>query len=226
MLTPYYKDDSVTIYNTECQNLMHELEGTVVTDPPYNIGYHYDGYADNLNKDDYLALLKIACRKPSIIIHYIEDLFDVSRVLDELPSRVVAWVYPSNTARQWRGIAWFGITPDFRKCGQDYRNPTDKRIAERIERGEKARLYDWWEVNQIKNVGKEKTSHPCQIPLEVMRRVLSITDSETFIDPFAGSGTTGRAAKDLGRKAILIERNEQYCEIAAKRLSQEVLPLC
>jgi len=50
-------------------------------------------------------------------------------------------------------------------------------------------------------------------------------DVQTILDPFAGSGTTGRAAKDLGRKCVLIEREERYCEIAANRMRQEVLPL-
>jgi DNA modification methylase len=50
-------------------------------------------------------------------------------------------------------------------------------------------------------------------------------DVQTILDPFAGSGTTGRAAKDLGRKAVLIEREEKYCEIAARRMLPEVLPL-
>ena len=58
-----------------------------------------------------------------------------------------------------------------------------------------------------------------------MTRILRITDAEVFIDPFAGRGTTGRAAKDLGRKAVLIEREEKYCEIAARRMGQEVLAL-
>ena len=68
--------------------------------------------------------------------------------------------------------------------------------------------------------------HPTQKPLALMLWCIGLAgDVQTILDPFAGSGTTGRAAKDLGRKATLIEQEERYCEIAASRMAQEVLPL-
>ena len=56
------------------------------------------------------------------------------------------------TAKQHRGIGFWNVHPDFRKVGQPYKNPNDKRIAKRIAEGKKARLYDWWNINQVKNV--------------------------------------------------------------------------
>ena len=68
--------------------------------------------------------------------------------------------------------------------------------------------------------------HPTQKPLELMHWCLNFApNASTILDPFMGSGTTLRAAKDLGRKAIGIEIEERYCEIAAKRLAQGVLNL-
>ena len=69
-------------------------------------------------------------------------------------------------------------------------------------------------------------AHPTQKPIALMQWCIDLAgDVETILDPFAGSGTTGRAAKDLGKKAVLIEREEKYCEIAARRLGQQVLAL-
>jgi site-specific DNA-methyltransferase (adenine-specific) len=73
----------------------------------------------------------------------------------------------------------------------------------------------------------EKNGHPVVKPLPWILWAVGLgsTVTDTILDPFMGSGTTLRAAKDLGRRAIGIEIEEKYCEIAAKRLSQEVLPL-
>jgi len=73
-----------------------------------------------------------------------------------------------------------------------------------------------------------QNEHPTQKPLSLFTFCIlhadSIAINNTILDPFMGSGTTLRAAKDLGRKAIGIEIEEKYCEIAVRRLQQEVFP--
>ena len=72
---------------------------------------------------------------------------------------------------------------------------------------------------------KEHKSHPTQKPLKLITQIVNDFSDEDniLLDPFMGSGTTLRAAKDLGRKSIGIELEEKYCEIAVERLRQEVL---
>jgi len=72
--------------------------------------------------------------------------------------------------------------------------------------------------------GQEERYHPTQKPLEVMTWALSMAgEVSTVLDPWMGSGTTLRACKDFGKSCVGIDREERYCEIAAKRLAQEVL---
>lgn len=194
----------------------------IVTDPPFNIGYHYNNYKDNLKIDEYHRMLKDVFQyAPSVVIHYPEELYKISFNIGHFPDEIVSWVYNSNTAKQHRDIAFFGIKPDLRKGGQEYKNPTDKRIAKRISEGKKARLYDWWEINQVKNVSKDKTDHPCQMPIEVMRRIITILPEDYLIvDPFAGSGTTAVACKELGRDFIMIEQDKKYIHIIKDRIKK------
>ena len=192
----------------------------IVTDPPFNIGYHYNEYDDNMGADEYYQMLQEVFQYSSfVVVHYPEEIYKIAFQVGEFPERVVSWVYNSNTAKQHRDIAFFGVKPDFRKMSQPYKNPTDKRIAKRIAEGKTARGYDWWNVNQVKNVSKDKTSHPCQMPVEVMNRIVGIIPEEyTIVDPFMGSGTTGVACKNLNRNFIGIELDETYYNIAKQRI--------
>lgn len=72
---------------------------------------------------------------------------------------------------------------------------------------------------------RECVDHPTQKPLKLMRELLRVTKAANVIDPFMGSGTSLVAAHESGLNAVGIELNERYCEVAAKRLAQEVLPL-
>ena len=141
------------------------------------------------------------------------------------PEKVVSWVYNSNTAKQHRDIAFFGVKPDFRQVRQPYKNPNDKRIRKRIQEGHGGgRLYDWWNVNQVKNVSKDKTIHPCQMPQVVMDNIIGIlpkADNTIVIDPFMGSGTTGVACMKYHVDFIGVEIDPDYFAVSEARLKQE-----
>lgn len=193
----------------------------IVTDPPFNIGYHYSTYKDKMPEQDYYdMLLKIVGGVPSVVIHYPESLHELSIKLGQAPTKVVSWVYNSNTAKQHRDIAFYGIKPNFTQVPQPYKNPNDKRIKELIAKGKLGgRLYDWWNINQVKNVSKDKTNHPCQMPLEVMENIIGILPRDAvIIDPFMGSGTTGVACLKYGVDFIGIEQDDNYYNIAQNRL--------
>ncbi len=194
--------------------------GLTITDPPYNQDYKYNNYKDKLKEEEYIDLLS-KIPKPCVLIHYPEETINLLPKALGRCEQTVAWIYNSHTAKQSRIISWWGCRPDFTLIRQPYKNPNDKRIKQRIANGgQGAKLYDWWNINQVKNISKEKTAHPCQIPEEVIRRIITLTakDGELIIDPFCGSGTTLKAAKDLGFDAIGYEISKEYCDIIKERL--------
>jgi len=214
------------IINDDFRNHLHLFDGIcyVISDPPYNQKYHYSEYGDNESVDDYGSMLNDAFGgQQSVIIQYPEAFMNIiSKVMfADVCEQSVAWVYNSNTAKQHRLITWWNCKPDMKKISQPYKNPTDKRIAKRIAEGKSARGYDWWEINQVKNVSKKENPHPCPIPYEVARRIImsTVPPGGLVVDPFAGSGTVLKAAKDLGYDYLGFEIDKKYYDYAVTQLT-------
>lgn len=198
-------------------------DGITITDPPYNQGYAYNKYKDKINEEEYIKLLS-KIPTPCVIIHYPEETINLlPKAIKEKCEEVVCWVYNSNTGKQSRLISWWGCRPDFKKVRQPYKNLNDKRIQKRIAEGKTgAKLYDWWNINQVKNVSKEKTKHPCQIPEEVIEKIILTTAEKgvDIIDVFGGSGTTNIVAERLGYNSYYYDVDGYYCMIAQKRAKE------
>lgn len=218
---PLFGDELVVL--GDARELIKEIpnEAFLISDPPYNQGYHYSQYKDSLKEKEYQNLLfDVFHGRKAVIILYPEQIINLlgAGLLGRC-EEVVAWVYNSNTAKQHRLVTWWNCKPDFRRIGQQYKNPTDKRIAKRIAEGKKARLYDWWEINQVKNVSKKHT-HPCPIPAELARRIILITTQpgDLVVDPFCGVGTILRAAKETNRNCVGFEIDANYYKEARNNL--------
>ena len=197
-----------------------------VTDPPYNQGFKYDIYDDNLGYQEYIDLLS-DIPSPRVMIHYPEETINIlpHAYKGEFCDEVITWVYNGNLNKHSRSISFWGIKPNYNRVKQPFKNLNDKRIQKLIENGsEGARSYDWFNLPQVKNVSKEKTQHPCQIPIKVFERIIKliVPDNEyektVIVDPFCGSGSSGVACKNLGLKYLGFEISNNYWEIARNNL--------
>jgi DNA modification methylase len=213
-LTPYYQDDACTIYHGDCREILPHLEPVdlVLTDPPYGINHPTD-YADR-------GRSKLAACRNYPKVHDDNKPFDAAWLLGIGKARIL-WggnYYPNlPISSGW--LVWDKERPD------DLDQATCELAWTDCVKGVRRFRHMW---NGMLRASSESLEHPMQKPEALMRWCMSLRwtrDFATVLDPFMGSGTTLRAAKDLGRKAIGIEIEEKYCEIAVRRLSQEVLPL-
>jgi len=213
-MTPYYQDEWVTIYHGDCREILPELPKVdlVLTDPPYGLEgaktqkNAYASYQDSSEGLD--AIIEEIVTPLTIgpaVVALTPGVTNIRRYPQ--PSWVLCWTCPAGAGRGpwgfscWQPILVYGQDP-YLKSGKGSR-------PDLIQHTETA----------------EKNGHPCPKPIGVWRKIaLRVYPEGTgpILDPFMGSGTTLRAAKDLNRKAIGIEIEEKYCEIAAKRMSQEV----
>lgn len=203
-MKPYYEEPGITIYLGDCRDILPHLEPVdlVLTDPPYG---------GVLNKKHGHGKLKEA------VIKYGNSDWDykpepsVFKQLISAGKSIIIWggnyfsdCLPVN--RCW--LVWDKLNGDssFADCELAWTN-----LDQAVRKFPK-------HIATIEN-----RTHPTQKPIELMSWCINQAgEPQTILDPFIGSGTTLRAAKDLGRKAIGIEIEEKYCEISVKRLQQEV----
>jgi site-specific DNA-methyltransferase (adenine-specific) len=212
-MKPYFQDESVTIYHADCRDILPLLPkvGLVLTDPPYGIAHPTD-YASR-------GRGKLAnCRDYAPVYG------------DDGPFDPAAWLGMDVPLILWGGNHYASRLPD-----SDGWLVWDKQRPEALDQStcelawtnciHGVRIFHWlW--NGMMRRGDEDLVHPTQKPVALFKWCLQwLSDARLILDPFMGSGTTLRAAKDLGRKAIGIEIEEKYCEIAAKRMSQSVMAL-
>lgn len=216
-MKPYYEHEGITIYHGDCKEIWHEVPrevDAIVTDPPYGINWNTDysklkGYGRN--------------KKPNIggkvwgKIHQDDEPFDPAFWLHYPKIIMFGYNHFANKLPTGTCLVWQKCEPS--KTGNSF-----------LSECELAWMKGGHGVYIQKKAHKHgecvsEYMHPTQKPVEIMQWCISKLKLESYqeiLDPYMGSGTTLVAAKELGYKAIGIEIEEKYCEIAAKRLSQEV----
>ena len=206
--------DGITLYHADCRDVLPLLEpgsvGVIVTDPPYGINHptNYRG-----RKRDKLA----ACRNYPPC-HGDGEPFDPSAILSfGIPS--VLWGanhYASRLPDASGWLVWDKERPD------DFDQATVELAWTNYVKGARRLRYRW---HGMLRDGHEPLWHPMQKPAALMKWILGLrwTPPGTVLDPYAGCGPVGVAAKDFGRRCIMVEIEEKYCDIAARRLEQGVL---
>lgn len=215
MIKPYYEDTKagITIYHGDCREILPQLPKVdlVLTDPPYGIDFGKQGsFSASHGWGPWREGTNWDTIRPS------KDTFDI---LLKSGNNLIVWggnYFADLLPPSMGWITWDKGQKEFPCADFEMAWTSYWKASRRIFYPRSKALQD----------GKQ---HPTQKPLEVVRFCIDYAGSPesnaSILDPFMGSGTTLRAAKDLGRKAIGIEIEEKYCEIAVKRLAQEVLPL-
>lgn len=208
-MIPYYEQDGITIYHGDCRDILPTLEPVdlVLTDPPYGIASVWTG-GESAGHGWARAGTQKQVRNA-----WDEQAPDTDtlRLCVNAGKHAVIW-----------GGNYFDLPPS---RGWLVWNKPERNFT--LAEAELA----WTNKDMVVRVkdlprSEPDREHPTQKPLKLMSWCLSFfPDAETVLDPFMGSGTTLRAAKDRGLCAIGIETNEAYCEIAVKRLQQSVMVL-
>ena len=213
-MKPYYEQDGITIYHGDCREIAPALSyAVVVSDPPYGINYN--------GEDEPQAKHLPAHRRQVAAVANDAEPFDPSPWTQ---GPFMLWGANNYASRLPDPTSWF--------CWDKVtRNDLNLRIAEcefaASNCVKRPRVFRHLWSGGYRAVGDDHDQflHPTQKPIALMSWCMALpgVPEGVVLDPFMGSGTTLVAAKNLGRKAIGIEIEERYCEIAVKRLAQRIL---
>lgn len=231
-MTSYYEDDLVTLYHGDC--LSDEIlplwlaADVLVTDPPYGIGYRA-ARSSGRNKDDRRERSRALAAEGKQRIAADRDVAARDAVLERWPPDSPGLVFghwraprPSNVRQR---LLWVKSDPGTGLSGHPWVTKDEEiyvigRTQTQFLGPARSGVYV---TPEGRSAYVKKIGHPTPKPVGLMEALLTKCPPGTIADPFAGSGSTLVAAKQLGRRAIGVELEERYCEIAARRLSQGVL---
>ena len=200
---------NATLYLGDCMDILPTLNkvDAVITDPPYGI---------NENSKKVASRGNMAAPK---------DYGDFDWDKAPPPDELIELIRTKGKYQAFFGGNYFTLPPtscwlvwdklngdnDFADCELAWTNWP--KAVRRLQ----------WRWNGMIRQGNEERYHPTQKPLEVMKWIIELCPkSDTILDPFMGSGTTGVAAIQMGRKFVGIERDPKYFEIACKRIKQAI----
>jgi DNA modification methylase len=237
MFKPYYTDPAgIVIYHGDCREFLAAYGclrvDLVLTSPPYNIGNaqhtgnrRHKAYHDDLPEAEYQAVQQqVLTSLYGVVVDDGSLLYNhKNRIKDGVTITPYTWLLQTPWLLK-QELVWFNGSQNFDKI-RFY--PMTERVYWLTKKATTQLnnvinhhdLFDW---SAVGTNGEHTRAFPYTMASEL---IACFPSAQTILDPYCGSGTTLRAAKDLGRKAIGIEIEERYCEIAAKRLQQEVLPM-
>lgn len=246
-MTPYYEESGITIYHGDCMEIMPAMDDNTVeitvTSPPYNMGLQPGGNGRGMYRprsDGHAGRLRDGYEQHDDAM--LQTDYDAWQraCLAEMWRVSQHGVFYNHRPRVEHGVLRMPLSLDFgiplrQIIVWDRGTGVDVNLRHFCTRQEWVLLFAKPEFALIDHaasgmgdvwrdgIDRSRLGHPAPFPLAIPTRALTATGAASVLDPFMGSGTTLRAAKNLGRRAIGIDTSERYCEIAARRLSQEVL---
>lgn len=239
-MKPYYADDAVTIYHGDCFDVLPNLSGigAVITDPPYSSGGAFRGDRAQQTSVKYVNSDTAAYRPEFAgdnrdqrsFLAWCALWMNAARQASEVGAPIACFIdwrqLPTMTdAIQAGGWVWRGVAVWSKKFGRP--NPAGfSNACEYVVWGSNGPAVERedYPAGVFEAHPPAERDHIAQKPESVMKWITRLAiPGSVVLDPFMGSGTTLRAARDMGCRAIGIEVDERYCEIAARRMAQQSL---